>query len=388
MSLPAPRRLSGPRIIVVGAGVIGLVSALEIARAGGAVTVIDADAAPSSLGGAPRAASFAAAGMLGAFSEALHEAAGHHRKLSDLCAQGLKAWRALAKTDPELTELVRFDGALLLAHDEADAARVKRAADRAKRHGEPFELYDGLPPDLDAKIYSSKVKLSARLPSEGVVAPGPTLARLAEIAVSFGASILRGRSVVELLSSGGKVRGVRFEDGGDLPADIVVLATGALAPETLQRAARAMLQVTPAKGLLGVAAAPAALTTQEVIRTPRVYFWREDDEVRFGATSELGRTDLEDDPGAIASMHLEVRRTLPGARFDPAARMAAVGLRPVSNDGAPLVGRDGPEGCITAIGHGRNGWLLAPLTGLAVAALCGEAEPAPIWRDFGPGRFA
>ncbi len=388
MSLPPPRRTTGPRIVVIGAGVVGLCCALEIARRGGNVVVIDADAAPSTLGGAPRAASFAAAGMLGAFSEALHEGPGHHRKLSDLCATGLKAWRAFAASDPELTELVRFDGALLLAHDDADAARVKRATDRAKRHGSRFDLYDGLPSDLDARVYGAKVKVSARLFDEGVVAARPTLARLAEIALSYGASILRGRAVAEVTTSGGKVRGVTLDDGGDVPADIVVFATGALASEVLQRTALSLARITPAKGMIGVAAAPAAFDLAETVRTPRLYFWREDDSLFIGATTEMGRTDHDPDPEALAALHLEARRTLPGARFEGAAGVHAVGLRPMSPDGAPIVGFDGPEGCIVAAGHGRNGWLLGPITGAAVAALARQEETAAVWRDFRPDRFA
>lgn len=388
MSLPAPRRIAGPRVVVIGAGVVGLCCALEIARGGGAVTVIDADAAPSSLRISPRAASFAAAGMLGAFSEALHEGPGHHRRLSALCAEALKAWRVLASADPELTELVRFDGALLLAHDDADAARVNRAADRARRHGAPYEVFEGLPSDLDARVYGAKVKLSVRLPNEGAVSVRPTLARLGEIALSFGASIVRGRAATEIITVGDTVSGVRLDDGGALPADIVVLATGALAPEALRAASPALMRVAPVKGMLGQAAAPASFDLAETVRTSRIYFWRDGEQIHFGATSEPGRSDLDPDTDAIAALHLEVRRTLPGARFDTTVSVQAVGLRPVSPDGAPLVGREGPHGAIVAVGHGRNGWLLAPLTGAAVAALVAEADLAPVWRDFAPDRFA
>jgi glycine oxidase len=388
MSVPTPRRIVGPRVVVIGAGVVGLCSALEIARGGGAVTVIEADAAPASLKVPPRAASFAAAGMLGAFSEALHEEPGHHRRLGNLCAEALQAWRALAASDPELTEFVRFDGALLLAHDDADAARVSRAADRAKRHGAPYEVFGGLPSDLDEGVYGAKVKLSVRLPSEGAVSVRPTLARLAEIALSFGASVVRGRTAVEIITSGDRVSGVKLDDGGALPADIVVLATGALAPEALRAASSALMRVVPVKGMLGQAAAPASFDLAETVRTPQVYFWREGEKILFGATSEPGCADLEPDPGALAALHLEMRRTVPGARFDAAYVVHSVGLRPVSPDGAPLVGHDGSQGVIVAVGHGRNGWLLAPLTGAAVAALASGVDPAPVWRDFATDRFA
>ncbi len=386
MSLPPSRRASGSRTIVIGAGVVGLFCALEIARGGGNVVVIDADAAPSDAH-TPRAASYAAAGMLGAFSEALQEGPRHHRRLTQLCAAGLRAWRALADTDPTLGRFVRFPGALLLAYDDADAARVRRACDRARTHDEPADFFEGLAPDLDARAFGARVKASARLPTEGVLAAEPMLAALAARAVLMGASILRGRGVVEMLADEDAVHGVALDDGGELRADRVVVATGALAPSAWRHLIPALARITPAKGMLGVARAPAAMATPEVVRSPRVYLVRDGAEVRFGATMEPGRADLDDDPDAIAALYLELRKALPGLKFAATARQASVGLRPMSPDGAPLVGASGPHGCIVAVGHGRNGWLLGPITGVAVAAMLRGEDAAPVWKPFGPERF-
>lgn len=386
MAIPQPRRASGPRTIVIGAGVIGLFCALELARRGGNVVVIDADAPNHDQ--PPRAASHAAAGMLGAFSEALHEGPRHHRRLPQLCAAALRAWRTLAAEDPALARFVRFPGALLLAYDEADAARVQRACDRARTHGEPADFFEGLAPDLDARLFGARVSASARLPTEGLVAPVSMLAALAARAVVMGASILRGRGVTEVLAEDDVVRGVGFDDGGELRADRVVIATGALAPRFWKNVAPALARVTPAKGMLGVARAPASMATPEVVRTPRVYFTRDGAEVRFGATMEPGRADMDEDPEAIAALYIELRKAVPGVKFGATARHASVGLRPMSPDGAPLVGPNGPHGCILAVGHGRNGWLLAPLTGEAVAAIVNAEEPADVWKPFGAERFS
>lgn len=387
MAIPQPRRVSGPRTIVIGAGVVGLFCALEIARRGGNVVVIDADAAPFN-GEAPRAASYAAAGMLGAFSEALHEGPRHHRRLSQLCAAGLRAWRALAQEDPAFARFIRFPGVLLLAYDDADAARVQRACDRARAQGEPADFFDGLAPDLDARVFGARVTASARLPTEGLVAPAPMLAALAARAVVMGASILRGRGVTEILAEDDVVRGVGFDDGGELRADRVVVATGALAPKFWKAVVPALAKVAPAKGMLGIARAPASMVTPEVVRTPRVYFIRDGSDVRFGATMEPGRADLDEDPDAIAALYLDLRKALPGVKFAATARQASVGIRPMSPDGAPLVGGNGPHGCVLAVGHGRNGWLLAPITGEAVAAMVTGDDVAPVWAPFDPQRFS
>lgn len=385
MAIPQSRRAVGPRTIVIGAGVIGLFCALEIARRGGNVVVIDADAA---IGGAtPRAASYAAAGMLGPFSEALHEGPRHHRRSPKLGAAALRAWRTLSDEDSALGRFIRFPGAVLLAYDEADAARVQRACDRARAHDEPAEFYEGLAPGLDAHVFGAHVAASARLPTEGLVAPAPMLAALAARAVVQGASILRGRGVTEVLADDDGVRGVGFDDGGELRADRVVFATGALAPKFWKNVIPALAKVAPAKGMLGVARAPSNMVTPEVVRTPRVYFTRDGADVRFGATVELGRADLDEDPEAIAALYLELRKVTPGAKFGATARQASVGLRPMSPDSGPLVGASGPHGCILAVGHGRNGWLLGPITGQAVAGLIGGEELPPVWAPFGPDRF-
>ncbi|MDX2234877.1 MAG: FAD-binding oxidoreductase [Hyphomonadaceae bacterium] len=383
---PSPRRSSGPRCVVIGAGAIGLSCALALAREGGDVTVVEADSA-GGVDAAPRAASYAAAGMLGAFSEALHEGPGHHRKLSDLCALGLQAWRTLGAADPSLARFVRFPGTLLLAHDEADAARVRRACDRAQAHNSEARFFDGLAPDLDARLFGTRVAASAKLAEEGVLAPSPMMAALSARIAALGGSILRGRNVAEIVIGAGAVKGVEFDEGGGLSADAVVIATGALAPTALRVFAPALKRLKPAKGALGVVAAPATLAAPEVVRTTRVYFVREGAEIRFGATMEVGRTDLDEDPEALAGLHLELKRAVPGVRFSDAVSAGGVGLRPMTPDGAPMVGPAGPAGCYIAAGHGRNGWLLAPVTGTAIAAMVLGVEAAPLWSSFGADRF-
>jgi glycine oxidase len=66
---------------------------------------------------------------------------------------------------------------------------------------------------------------------------------------------------------------------------------------------------------------------------------------------------------------------------------ARAGLRPGTPDNAPVVGAGELEGLIWATGHWRNGVLLAPLTGDAVAALlAGEPLPAGL-EALSPDRF-
>jgi glycine oxidase len=69
-------------------------------------------------------------------------------------------------------------------------------------------------------------------------------------------------------------------------------------------------------------------------------------------------------------------------------RRSWAGLRPVMPDGLPVIGRE-PDlpGLWYATGHGRNGILLAGLTGVIMAQLLNGQEPSRNLGPFAPGRF-
>ncbi|HET6778503.1 MAG TPA: FAD-dependent oxidoreductase, partial [Gemmatimonadales bacterium] len=69
-------------------------------------------------------------------------------------------------------------------------------------------------------------------------------------------------------------------------------------------------------------------------------------------------------------------------------RRSWAGLRPVMPDGLPVIGGD-PDvpGLWYATGHGRNGILLAGLTGRIMAQLIDRREPSQDVRPFAPERF-
>jgi glycine oxidase len=63
------------------------------------------------------------------------------------------------------------------------------------------------------------------------------------------------------------------------------------------------------------------------------------------------------------------------------------GFRPTSDDDAPIIEEAAP-GLVVATGHHRNGYLLAPATADAVAALVGEGNLPDFARGFGRARFS
>ena len=57
---------------------------------------------------------------------------------------------------------------------------------------------------------------------------------------------------------------------------------------------------------------------------------------------------------------------------------AATGLRPATADNQPRIGWTALDGVLAAVGHYRNGVLLAPLTAAAVVDLVGRRAPGAL----------
>ena len=67
---------------------------------------------------------------------------------------------------------------------------------------------------------------------------------------------------------------------------------------------------------------------------------------------------------------------------------AGAGLRPGTPDNAAIVGPGELDGLVWATGHWRNGVLMAPLTGDAVADLLAGRELPDALAPLAPDRFA
>jgi len=114
---------------------------------------------------------------------------------------------------------------------------------------------------------------------------------------------------------------------------------------------------------------------------------RHDGRTLVGATMERVGFDPDFTEGGVAA----VRQI--GAAISPAladARMlnAWAGLRPMTPDGLPILGRD-PErpALIYACGHSRNGVLMAPLSGECIGDLVAGEAPRIDLTSFSVARF-
>jgi len=348
---------SSPRIAILGAGIIGLSVAYELAvRRGVSVTVFDVR--PPG-----RGASWAAAGMLAPAFEAAAET-GVHPRLFDLCMESAGLWPAFAQ---ELAARsggpVGFDtsASLAVALDSAEAARLGRIRRVLGARGvmhealQPVALKRREPALGDAVLSGLELPTDMRVHNRTLVS-----ALLAVLKASRNVRFEAGPA--PLKSEGGRVRLARH--------DAILAAAGwetavIKVEENGQLFSLVNWEVTldeidcHAGQILAVRAGPG--TPQRVVRSGHVYLVPRGDQVVIGATTEPGRVLDAPEPEVIAGLKAEAARLCPGLASAETVESWA-GVRPGTPDQAPFLGETITPGLFVAAGHYRNGILLAPVT--------------------------
>jgi glycine oxidase len=371
MELPRSTRYDA---VVIGAGMIGLACAWRARRRGLSVLVVDRAEEPGA------GASCVAAGMLAPVTEADFGEEGPLR----VNLAGRERWSAFAAELEELSGLptgYRETGALVVAADRDDSEALRRLHDFQRELGLDVEwlaasrcrrLEPGLSPRIAGGILA---------PQDGSADPRATVAALAAVVEE----LALGTDVRAIEHDGVHVTGVRTH-AGVIECEQVVVAAGAwsaaLAPGEGP-------PVRPVKGQILELRARGAMPDplERVVRTPRCYLVaRGDGRVVLGATVEEQGFDTAVTADGVYRLLEAAWEVLPevGELELVAAR---AGLRPGTPDNTPVVGRGDLEGLVWATGHWRNGVLLAPLTGEAVAGLlAGEALPEEL-APLAPDRF-
>src|SRR4051812_2373102 len=215
-------RLRGPRVAVVGGGVLGVSTAAHLARRGADVTLLT----EHDLGSGASGRSLSWLNSSGRYSPAYHR----------LRLLGLARYRALA-ADPDCAGWLRFDGALGWAAPGETAGR-RAAFEHLQRVGYPAEWLGraevaARTPGVDVRAIPEEGALLT--PGEGWVELRPLIGRLAAEVVACGGRVVPGAGRCEIEVAGRGVTGVRTGGGDRLAADVAVLATGAAVPAAVAR---------------------------------------------------------------------------------------------------------------------------------------------------------
>jgi glycine oxidase len=210
------------------------------------------------------------------------------------------------------------------------------------------------------------------------------LVRALEALVAASPSVGVVEGCAQTLELDGRNAGVILGSGARLESPTVVLAAGAWSPLL-----RGLPRAIPVEPVRGQAIALSSAPLRHVTYGPHGYIVpREGSRSVVGATME----HVGFDTGVTAET--APRLAAAACEIAPAFSRARTlghwsGLRPVTPDLLPIIGRDPSHpALIYACGHSRNGILLSPLTGECVADIAtGSAPPIDI-TPFAVTRFA
>ncbi|MEU0413270.1 glycine oxidase ThiO [Streptomyces griseorubiginosus] len=370
-------------VLVVGGGIIGLVTAWRAAQRGLSTAVVD----PEPGGGAAQVA----AGMLAAVTEL-------HYGEQTLLGLNLASARRYPDFAAELTDLTGHDlgyrrcGTLAVALDADDRAHLRELHALQRQSGLESEWLSGRECRRLEPMLAPGVRGGLRVDGDHQIDPRRLTRAL--LAACERAGVVFHRAWAERLRVvRDRAAGITTTDGDELDAGQVVLAAGSLSGR-LEGVPKALLPpVRPVKGqVLRLTVPPRyapflSRTVRAVVRGSQVYLVpRENGELVIGATSEELGWDTTVTAGGVYELLRDAHELVPGITELPLTETRA-GLRPGSPDNAPLLGPTDLPGLLLATGHYRNGVLLTPVTGDAMAHVLTTGELPEVARPFTPGRF-
>ncbi|WP_341703598.1 D-amino acid dehydrogenase [Ferrovibrio sp.] len=403
------------KILVLGSGVIGVSSAYFLAKAGHDVTVIDRQPGPA------LETSFGNAGEISPGYSAPWAAPGLPLKALKWLMMARRPLVIWPKIDPAMwiwglqvlanCTTARYElnksRMLRLAEYSRDCLRELRAEtgiaydERSKGTLQLFrrqEQLDGA--GADTRVLDRFGVAYDVLDRDGCIAAEPALGRvrdkfvgglrlpgdetgdcfkytnaLADMAKALGVQFRFGVSIRAIQRGGTGVTGV-VTDAGLLTADAYLLALGSYSP-LLAQSAGLRLPVYPVKGYsitVPVADAAAAPESTVMDETYKVAVTRLGDRIRVGGTAELSGYDLTLRKWRKAPLDFVVSDLFPGGGDLGQATFWA-GLRPMTPDGTPIIGRTRFDNLFLNTGHGTLGWTMSTGSGRLIADIISGRTP-------------
>ncbi|MGZ2258154.1 NAD(P)/FAD-dependent oxidoreductase [Roseobacter sp. A03A-229] len=332
-------------VIVIGAGIIGALTAYRLAEAGADVTVIEARQPAS-------AASGASFGWINAsfyldedhFRLRRSAQAAHHRLQADLGSEatlwsGCLCWEE---------EGAAFDA-------QRDALSRLGYAVREVSRAEFAELEPAVTPPDRALLFDE----------EGAVDLGQLASEALRAAAARGARRVTGLQVTGFLTHSGRVSGVETPLG-TFPADQVVLAAG-VATEALLQTLDIPLPMVHRPALI-LRSEPIEPLLNHILVGPGQELRQMPDGVLLAPTVAGHQSDASTEITTRPDQRAEATMARVSALLNRSLRWHEVTLaaRPMPQDGLPVIGACGPDGLYVSTMH--SGATLAPLVAELAAA--------------------
>jgi glycine oxidase len=358
-------------IVIVGGGVIGCAIAYDLAKGGARVTLLERNALAQE-------ASWASAGIISSPSPGT----------GDL---GLRSFRRYPALIAEIEETARMRvgwnqvGETTVIGVDDDPRVLQDLMEWQQQHGMNVQWLDGAALRAHEPVLSGVVGAAVYDPDAGSLRVHMLAQALARAAAAAGATIREYTPVTAIESAGGRVTGVRTDDGV-IGADLVVLAAGAWS-HALGEMTGINVPTRPVHGqMLAIADPPTRLRT--IVAGFGAYILpRADGTIAAGATQEEIGFTKRVTPNGVNELIAMIEHVAPALNNGRLVETWS-GLRPGNPDGKAIIGpAPSRDGLWIATGHFRGGALLAAATGELVAHSILGGSVDPLLMPYAPMRF-
>lgn len=260
-----------------------------------------------------------------------------------------------------------------------------------KESGVPYEVLDragcvAAEPGLAAS--SHLIVGGLRLPGDETGDCHLFTQTLAAMCAARGVTFSYGTQITGLLTDGGRITGVAT-NVGVMKGDSYVLALGSYSPLMLSKIG-IRIPVYPVKGYsitVPIVMEDMAPVSTVMDETYKVAITRLGSRIRVGGTAELSGYNDRLDPRRRATLEKSLGDLYPGAG-DTGQATFWTGLRPMTPDGTPIIGGTRYPNLVLNTGHGTLGWTMAAGSGRIVADLVNGKRPAVETADLSLDRYA
>ncbi|MEK8090023.1 glycine oxidase ThiO [Thermithiobacillus plumbiphilus] len=358
-------KASVPDALIIGAGVIGMLSALRLHQAGLRVEVLDQASLPG------KEASWAGGGIISPlfpwrYADAVNRLAAYGQKVYPELAQELATNTGI---DPEYTR----NGLLMLPGEEQ--ALGEEAEDWARR----WQLESQALDRATLAALAPAIRGAERAlwwPSIGQIRNPRLVKALAERLRRLQIPVRTGVRVDGIEQTGGQVRGV-LSSSGRLAAGKVIVTAGAWTGRLMEGFGYS-LPVEPVRGQMILFRAQPGWLRQMVLSDSHYLVPRRDGRILAGSTLEWVGFDKSPTAQAASLLREKALALAPGLEDFPVEHHWA-GLRPGAPEGVPFIG-EAPDcrGLYVCAGQFRNGIVMAPGSVALLADLVLQQTP---WLD-------
>jgi D-amino-acid dehydrogenase len=414
------------KVIVLGAGIVGVTSAYQLAKAGHEVTVVDRQPGPA------LETSFANAGevsfgycspwaapgipmkamkwlfmqhaplilrpkvdmaMLSWMAQMLRNCTSARYALNKSrmlrLADYSRVSLAALREETGIAYDERMQGTLQLFRSEAQLDASAKDVKALAADGIPYEVLD---PEGCIRVEPALVLEREKIVG-GLLTPKDETGdcfkfagALAEKAKALGVVFNYGSIIRSLDVEGGRVTGV-VTAHGRIAADAVVVALGSFSP-LLVRPHGIRLPVYPVKGYsltIPITDASRAPESTVMDETYKIAITRLGDRIRVGGMAEIsGYTNDLGEPRRLTLQH-SVTDLFPGGDVSKASFWS--GLRPMTPDGTPVIGATKVAGLFLNTGHGTLGWTMSSGSARLIADLVSGRTPEIDATDLAVARY-